>query len=120
MVNVNWDDAAIEDLLHSLDGPVGRFLTEKADEMTQVARVAAPVQKPQNFSWGKHSSSYLPRSFGYLKGSVHAKVGYTQSGGLYGGVNSAYGPTLFLERPARQLHRLYPFLSTALYSVSID
>lgn len=118
--NVNFNDAALYDLIHALDGPVGKFLTEKAEAMAQVAKAAAPVQKPQNWSWGKNSTSYLPRSFGYLKSSVRPKVGYTKDGTLYGGVNAAYGPTLFLERPARQMHRIYPFMSSALYSVTID
>lgn len=118
--DVNWDEAALEDLLHSIDGPVGQFLTEKAESMADLVKADAPLQKPQNWSWGKNSTSYMPRSFGYLKASVRPKVGYTKDGTLYGGVNAFYGPTLFLERPARQMHHVYPFMSDALYSVTID
>jgi hypothetical protein len=117
---VQWNDAELEDLLNSIDGPVGRWLTDKAEEMAGVATAASPLQKPENWSWGRHSTSYLPRSFGYLKGSIRPKLGYTKDGKLYGGVNAAYGPTLFLEQPARQMHSIYPFLSVALYAATID
>lgn len=119
MADVKWDEAAIEDMLHSMDGPVGRFLAEKSLEMAAIAKAAAPLQQPKNWSWGRNSSSYMPRSFGYLKNSVTPHMGYTKSGKLYGGVNATYGPTLFLERPADQLHHVYPFMSLALYSVTV-
>jgi hypothetical protein len=119
MADVKWNDAELEWLLNSMDGPVGRFLAEKAAEMAAVATVFAPVQSPRNWSWGRRSSSYMPRSLGYLKGSVTPHMGYTRSGRIFGGVNAAYGPTLFLEQPADQLHHAYPFLSTALYAAVI-
>lgn len=123
MVNhIEWDDAALEQLLNSIDGPVGRWLADKTEAMTSYAKASAPIQKPQNFSRGKRSTSYLPRSFGYLKGSVRPVMGYTTSGQLYGGTNAAYGPTFFLEYGGGPHHgaERIPFLSAALYAVTLD
>jgi hypothetical protein len=120
MTDIKWDDAELEWLLHSMDGPVGKFLEEKAVEMAAIAVTLAPVQQVKNWSWGKNSSSYMPRSLGYLKSSVTPHMGYTRGGMLFGGVNAAYGPTLFLEKPADQMHHVYPFMSTALYAAVIE
>jgi hypothetical protein len=38
---------------------------------------------------------------------------------MYGGVNVAYGPTLFLTRPAKQIHEEYTFMTDALYGVAL-
>ena len=120
MVDVRWDEEAIYRLINDLDGPVGRYLAEKVAQMTALVLAAAPLQKPKNFSWGRNSTSYMPRSLGYLKGSVRPHMGYTMKGQLFGGVNAAYGPTLFLEKPADQLHEKIPFMSSALYAVTLD
>lgn len=119
-VRVDWNDAELEWLLNSMDGPVGKFLAEKAAEMAAIAMALAPVQQVKNWSWGRNSSSYMPRSLGYLKGSVTPHMGYTRGGTIFGGVNAAYGPTLFLEKPADQMHSVYPFMSTALYAAVIE
>lgn len=119
MVDVVWNDAELEWLAHSPEGPVGQFLAEKAVEMAALVMTLAPVQQVKNWSWGRNSSSYMPRSLGYLKGSVTPHLGATRSGMLFGGVNAAYGPTLFLEKPADQMHHVYPFMSTALYAAVI-
>src|SRR5579859_4787786 len=103
-----------------MDGPVGRFLAAKAAEMAALAVAEAPLQQRKNWSWGRHSTSYIPRSLGYLKGSVTPHMGYTRGGTIFGGVNAAYGPTLFLEKPADQMHHAYPFLSTALYAATMN
>ena len=115
---VNWREGELEDVLNGPGGLVGKFLQEKSEGMTDVALGAAPLQKPQNFSWGHRSDSYMPDSMGFLKASIRPHMGYTKSGTIFAGVNAPYGPTLFLEKPARQLRRAYPFLSTALYSVT--
>lgn len=120
MVEIRWDEAALKDLLHSLDGPVGRYITEKAAELTASITIAAPLQKRRNWSWNlAKSTAYEPASLGYLKGSVRMKVGYTKAGQLYGGTNAAYGPSLFLEQPAEQLHHKIPFMSASLYALSV-
>lgn len=116
---VNWFEAELEDVLNGPDDLVGRYLQDKAETMEKVALAAAPVQKPQNFSWSpRKSDSYMPDSMGFLQGKIRFHMGYTTKGTLFAGVNAPYGPTLFLEKPAKQLHRAYPFLSTALYSVT--
>lgn len=122
MADLRWDDAALEDLLHSIDGPVGRFVKEKTAQMTTAAEAKAPIQKPKNYSWGRDSSSYLPRSLGYLKGTVRPVIGYTRGNQLFGGANAAFGPTLFLERGGgRHGHaRLIPFMTESLYAAFID
>lgn len=120
MADIKWDDVALEELLNSPDGPVGQYLTEKMMEMTAIATAAAPLQKPQNWSWGRRSSSYMPRSMGYLKSNIRPHMGYTQKGTLFGGTNAPYGPTLFLEKPADQLHHSYPFMTLALYAATAD
>lgn len=116
---IRWDDLALAELLNSPSGPVGRFLEVKAAEATAIATAAAPLQKRQNWSWGRNSTSYMPRSLGYLKGNIRPHMGYTRTGKLFSGVNAPYGPTLFLEKPADQLHHSYPFLSSALYAVTV-
>jgi len=122
MAEIKWNDAALEDLLHSMDGPVGRFIAEKSAEMTSLAVAGAPIQKPQNYSWGRDSTSYMPRSFGYLKAGIRPHMGYTKSGNLYGGTNAPYGPTLFLEEGGGRYGHAerIPFMSAALYAVTIE
>lgn len=122
MVDVRWDDAAIFDLLHNIDGPVGRWITEKSAEMTSLAEIGAPLQKPKNWSWGVNSTSYMPRSLGYLKGSVRPVIGYTKAGHLFGGTNAAYGPTLFLEDGGGRYGHAerIPFMTSALYAAVMD
>ena len=118
MAGVEWDDAALYDLLNSIDGPVGRWLAEETALMTSLAEAGAPLQKPRNWSWGRDSTSYTPRSFGYLKGSVRPVMGYTMAGRLFGGTNAAWGPTLFLQYGGgRYGHAVrIPFMSEALYA----
>jgi hypothetical protein len=118
---VNLDPLAINELLNSPDGPVGQVILELSVQATKIAAEAAPLQKPWNHSWVfAKSTSYMPWSTSYLKANVRSSgVRYNALGQLYSGVNAPYGPTLFLEKPADQLHRQYPFLSTALYTVQL-
>lgn len=118
--NIHWDEEALEDMLNTPEGPVGQLLQELSMKAALIAKAAAPTQSPRTFSWGKkNSSSYMPWSGGYTKARIVPAMGYTKGGTLFGGVNAPYGPTLFLERPARQMHRTYPFLTTGLYSISV-
>lgn len=117
---IEWDETELEAMLNSPDGPVGEELEELSTKAAAVAKALAPVQKPENFSWGKkRSTSYMPWSGGYTKSRTVPHMGYTQGGTLYGGVNTPWGPTLFLEKPARQMHRSYAFMTTALYSIEL-
>jgi hypothetical protein len=49
---------------------------------------------------------------------VHGPVTGSR-GGLYGGVNAEADPTIFLEKPAEQMDRKYPFLTTGLDSLEV-
>jgi hypothetical protein len=119
---VHLDEAAIEDMLNSPDGPVGAVIEELSDKAAAIAREAAPVMKPENFShWGKY---YDPRFQYGPPGRTKARVRssfprYNDQGQLYGGVNVPYGPTLFLERPARQIRGDYRFMTAALDGVEL-
>ena len=93
--DLQWNDAALYDLLHSIDGPVGRWLQEKMLQMTAAVEADAPIQKPKNYSWGRDSTSYEPRSEGYLKGSVRPHMGYTKSGNLFAGRQRGVRPDAF-------------------------
>ena len=117
---ITWSHDELEQMLNSPDGLVGKMLEDLAARATMVAKAAAPTQKPENYSWGKkRSTSYMPWSGGYTKARVVPHMGYTKAGILFSGVNAPYAPTLFLEKPARQMHTSHPFMSTALYSISI-
>jgi hypothetical protein len=119
-IRIDWNERELEDLLNSPEGPVGELLEDLAQRAALAAKAAAPVQKPSSFSYGKKgSSSYMPWSGGYTKAKIRPVMGFTKGGKLFSGVNSPFGPTLFLEHPARQLHHPYPFMTTGLYSVSL-
>jgi hypothetical protein len=121
VAEVNLYPGALEDLLNSPDGPVGGVIAALSMEATDIAKAAAPLQKPSSHSWSfAKSTSYMPWSTTYLKVNVRwSGFRFNGFGQMYSGVNAPYGPTLFLERPADQLHRKYPFLSTALYTVEL-
>lgn len=111
------DDAAIHDMLNAADGPVGWVIDELAVKATETAKLKAPIQKPENWSWGFPSTSYEPRSVGYLKSRIHEHFpGYNGAGQLYGGVNAPMGPTMYLQyKGGRHGHaRLNKFLTEAL------
>lgn len=117
---ITWDEAALEQLLNSPDGPVGKMLEDLGSRATMTAKAAAPVQKPSSYSWGrKRSTSYMPWSGGYTKARVAPHMGYTRAGILFSGVNAPYAPTLFLEKPAKQMHHRSAFMTTALYSINL-
>jgi len=122
-VNLDLNETSIEDMLNGFSGPVADVVLELAAQAEEVAKRTAPHQSPRTWSWSfAKSTSYEPRSFNYLQSSIslHGPA-YNKNGQLYGGVNSALGPTLFLERQHRwpHVHRLYPFMSGALDSVHL-
>ena len=119
MVDVKWDEANWEWMVHSLDGPVGKFLEAKSLEMAAIAKVAAPIQQRRNWSWGKRSSSYMPRSLGYLKGSVTPHMGWTRSGELFGGRHVS-GKSARRRRIIRRIGRHHIVRIAAIRSCRID
>lgn len=123
MADVHIDFAAVEDLVNSPDGPVGLLISELAHKAALIADAAAPVMQRKNFSrWGKvFNPLYQYGPPGETKQSVHwSGFRYNAFGRLYSGVNVNYGPTLFLERPARQIRsEQYKFMTTALNGVEL-
>jgi hypothetical protein len=118
---VHLDDAAIYDMLNGADGPVAAMLYEISERAAAVARAVVPVRVP-DIDTGRRrrhsrgvSTSYPP---GYTLVSIHENV-HWYNGLIYGGVAAVEEPTIFLEDPAEQMKRKYPFLSTAFDSLEI-
>jgi len=112
VAEVRLDHTAIHDLLNGPDGPVTRLMTELSERVATVARVKVRVR----------SSPRTPRSDsaprGFTKASIRADVHWHQ-GLVYGGAVAAEEPTFFLEDPAEQLERRYPFMSTAIDTLEL-
>jgi hypothetical protein len=117
-VEINLDGLEIDVLLDTEDGMVGEYLREKADEVAMLARAEAPVRT--GFAWNNSATPTSNASPpGYLKASIHGKVGRSaRTGHIYGSANVAADPALFITYPAIQIHSPNLFMSTALYSVT--
>lgn len=121
-VTLNLDETELEDMLQSPDGLVGRYINGLSIQMGNAARSGAPAKSPLNESWHPAKSTSYPSAKWpgqTLRESIHAVFKYNKAGQMYGGVNAAYGPTLFLTKPARQIHREYTFMTDALYEVAL-
>jgi hypothetical protein len=119
---LRWNQARLEDLLNSPDGPVGRLIAELSGQAAAVARSAVRVRSvpgTRRTRAGRNSTAVPP---GFTKASIRVHGPVTGSrGGLYGGVNAALVPTVFLEHDpdgAEQMDRQYPFLTTGLESLA--
>jgi hypothetical protein len=112
---IKWREDQLHELLNSVDGPVGRLIAELSAEAAQIARSAVRVRSvpgTRRTRAGRGSSARPP---GFLKADIRVHGPVRGSlGGLYGGVNAAADPAVFLEYPAAQMTRKYPFLTTAL------
>jgi hypothetical protein len=119
---VQIDEAAMDDMLHSPDGLVGRYILGLGVQAAAIAKAMAPTKSPRNESWHPAKSTSYP-SIEFpgltLSASIRPAFGYSSNGAMYGGVNVNYGPTLFLTRPARQIHHVYTFMTDALYGVAL-
>src|SRR5579859_4907496 len=111
MVDVNIDRVAVEEFLNDPAGPVGIFLAEAADFMAGVAKAKAPVMKGKNY-WNSRSNAVRPP--GTTKASVHSHGPFLGINGLYASANALADPSIFLEKPAVQMHHEFPFLTTGL------
>jgi hypothetical protein len=110
MADTDWDEAAIEDLLQSVDGPVGQMVQELSGQIAVVARNTVHIRT------GPGGSTANPP--GFTRGTITAHLGYG-SNGIFGGANAAADPAIFLEYPADQMeHGPYPFLTTGLWSIA--
>lgn len=116
------DPVAVDWLVNDPAGPTGDLVAELSEKATAIAKSAAPVMKPENFShWGKmYDPRYQYGPPGDTKASVRwSGFRFNALGQMYSGVNVNYGPTLFLERPARQVRPIFKFMSTALDTVEL-
>jgi hypothetical protein len=113
--DVRLDEAAIEEMLNSEDGPVGRLLDELSDRAAFVAREKVRVRVPGSDRTGRTSNARPP---GFTKASIHTTVNRDGTGKLFGGVGAAEDPSIFMEEPAVQ-ERRYPFLTTGLDSLEL-
>lgn len=123
MTDVVLNPAALDELLNSPAGPVGVVVAELSVKAAEVAKALAPVMKQRNYShWVRaFDPRYQYGPPGATKRSVHMSgFRFNALGQLYSGVNVNYGPTLFLERPAEQIHSTeYMFMTDALNAVSL-
>ena len=108
-------------MLNSIDGPVGQMLEEISERAAAVARATVRVRHPdigirrRRRSFRGASTAYPP---GYTLVSIRSNVHY-YNGLIYGGIAAVEEPTIFLEYPASQMHRPYPFMTTAFDSLEI-
>lgn len=111
---IKWHEARLREELNSIDGPVGRFIMEVSAEAAQIARAVVRVRQVPGTRRTRAGRGSTARAPGFLKGDIRTHIARGSLGGLYGGVNAAADPGLYLEYPASQMHRKYPFLTTAL------
>lgn len=112
--DVQLDEAAIEDLLNGMDGPVYALMELLSGEIVTVARVKVPVRRADEI-WKTTSDASVP---GFTLASIRSNVNYAPSGKLFGGAAAAEDPTVFLEDPRVDRIR-EPFLTTGLDSLVI-
>jgi hypothetical protein len=111
-VGIDWDQRALDRLYADVSADV---LPELAHEVEDVARSLAPVRirrttVPRS---AKHGYVGIP---GRLKASVQSEFGEDLLGPYADVAALWYGR--FLDPKAKQLHRLHPFLPTALFLVA--
>lgn len=111
---VDLNESSIGLFLNDPGGPVGDLLFEMATEGEGTAKGLAPVREGN--VWNEETTSARPP--GFTKASIHAKRGVSQAGNLYGSVNVEADPGIFLSFPAKQLHRTWIFMHTALWSIT--
>jgi hypothetical protein len=116
-IRIDWDAEALDDLLNSVEGPVGMLLAELSARAAIVATSVVHVRPgtPASATTGRTSNA-RPPGFTKARIRVHGPV-IGSRGRLYAGVNAPMDPSVFLEMPAEQMHQEYPFLTTGLWSL---
>lgn len=115
--DVNIDELAVEEYMHDIGGDMGLFLAEAATVIAGVAAARAPVMKPWNLGRGRSTTQALPP--GSTKASIRPHgPAFDSAGNIYSGANANANATVFLEKPAKQMKKEYPFLSSGLWSLS--
>lgn len=119
MNDVTIDETAVEDLLRDENGPVGDLMRDIAKQIAEVAVAKVRVRVPGRQHTGRTSNAQPP---GYTKSHITYTVGHSKlhNGLLFGGAEAPGAPGIFLEAPAEQMHKAYPFLTTGLWSVHVD
>jgi hypothetical protein len=117
---LDWRDAQLEELLNSPEGPVGQLIAELSAQAATVARATVPVRDPatrnRHRRTGRGSNARPP---GFTKAGIHVHGPVRGIYNVYGGVNAPADPSIFLEYPARQMTRGYPFLTAGLDSLVV-
>src|SRR4051812_12753566 len=102
-VRVELSEALVHDMLTDEHGPVGDILRRISRDMEKIA--VRKVRVRRGNVWGPGSSAFEE---GFTWSSIHQKIGHSKrTGQLYGGLNAAKFPTLWLEHRASQMHRSY-------------
>ena len=109
--HIDWNQPALEQLYADV---AAITLPDLAMETADVARAIAPVRLRRTPvpRWAKRGYVGTP---GHLKATVQTDFGVDYIGPY--AIVAALWYGRFLDPKARQLHRLYPFLPSALYMV---
>lgn len=112
--------ASVDELLNDPAGPVGQLIAELSERVAVVARRTVPVRdagtRNRRRRAGHGSTAHAP---GYTKANIRVHGPVRGHSSLYGGVNAPGSPSIFLEYPADQMTRKYPFLTVGLDSLSL-
>jgi len=119
-MDATWDDEALYELLNAPGGLVANFIWELSVQATVVATAVVHVRPgtPSSATTGKTSNAY-PRGYTKVRIRPHLAWG-ARTGHVYGGVNTMYTPSTWLETPAIQIARKghrFPFVTTGLWSL---
>ena len=119
--SVQIDESALDDLLNDPEGPVGQLLADLDEQAAAIARGVVHVWPGTRRStiWNPATSTAVLPS-GTTKASIHTYGPVRGKRGLYGGVNAKADPTVYLEKPADQMHHQYPFLTFALNTLELE
>lgn len=116
-----WSDSAFEEMLNGPGGLVASFIWELSLEAAAVAiatvhvRPGTPASATTGIYTKKPSNARPP---GYTRGRIRPHLAWgSRTGHVYGGVNAPYNPSTWLETPAEQYHKTYPFLTVGLWSL---
>lgn len=121
--NVHIDQKAVDEMFRDENGIIGDYMRLLANRIADVARIKVRTRTIGRHREGRTSNAKPP---GYTRANITTTVGHakTRGGLLFGGANAPENPGLFLELPAEQiaLHNPdgFPFLTTGLWSVTLD
>jgi len=110
--DVRISAAAVHDLISDDRGIVAGFLRDLSEQAASIARAKVPVRREA--AWSLRSNARPP---GFTKARIHTRTGHSPDGAVWASANAPADPAIFLEDPAEQLSREYPFLTTGLWSL---